>query len=135
METVFYYLPTVGQILIGLYFTYFAIWNIYHWRPTIDVMLEDHIPSPVFFLSLGLSCQIILGVMIMCNIHIKIAALLLIIFTIFSLLMFHPFWKFKGDRKKHHMAKFIDNLTMNLGALILLLNMITPITNLSDLLS
>lgn len=135
MDALFYYLPTLGHILIGLYFVYFGVWNIYHWRPTIDVMLEDHIPSPVFFLSIGLSCQIILGVMIMCNIHIKIAALLLIILTVFSVFMFHPFWKFKGDRKKHHLSQFVDNVTIIIGTLILLINNVAPISSFRDFLS
>jgi len=34
----------------------------------------------------------------------------------------HPFWKFKGEIKKQHMALFITNLTLGLGALVLLLN-------------
>jgi uncharacterized membrane protein YphA (DoxX/SURF4 family) len=135
MNALFYYLPSLGHILIGLYFAYFGIWNIYHWRPTIDVMLEDHIPSPVFFLSIGLSCQIILGVMIICNIYIKIAALLLIALTFFSLFMFHPFWKYKGERKKHHMSQFANNVTITIGSLVLLLNNVTPINNSGDFLS
>lgn len=133
MNTLLSLLPTFGHVLIGFYFVFFGIWNIYHWRPTIDIMLEDRIPSPIFFMSIGVSCQIFLGVMVMCNIHVKLAALLLIIFILFSTFIFHPFWKYTGERRKYHMNKFMDNLTVTLGGLILLINMITPVSNISDL--
>jgi uncharacterized membrane protein YphA (DoxX/SURF4 family) len=124
MNTLLALLPTLGQGLIGFYFVFFGVWNIYHWRPTIDIMLQDRIPSPIFFMSIGVSCQIILGLMVMCS--IKLAALILIFFTLFSVFIFHPFWKYTGERKKYHMTKFIDNLTVTMGALILLLNNIMP---------
>lgn len=121
MNTMTAFLPVFGHFLIGLYFVFFGVWNIYHWRPTIDIMLQDHIPSPIFLMSIGTSCQIILGVMIMCNIYIRLAALLLIVFTVFSSLVFHPFWNYSGEKKKYQMSKFIDNLTITMGALILLI--------------
>jgi len=135
MNTILSLLPAFGHFLIGFYFVFFGVWNIYHWRPTIDIMLEDRIPSPIFCMSIGISCQIILGVMVMCNIHIKLAALLLIIFILFSIFIFHPFWKYTGEKKKNHMNKFMDNITVTLGALILLLNIITPMSNISDILT
>jgi putative oxidoreductase len=135
MNAILSSLPVLGHVLIGLYFVFFGIWNIYHWRPTIDVMLEDKIPSPILLMSIGVSCQIILGAIIMSNIQIKIAALLLIVFTLFSVFMFHPFWKYKSDKRKYHMNKFADNLTVTMGALILLLNNIEPLSQISDLLN
>ena len=134
MNTLLPCLPTIGHILIGLYFTFFGIWNIYHWKPTIDVMLADRIPSPLLLLSIGISWQIILGVMIMCNIYVKLAALMLIPFTLVSIFMFHPFWKYTGEKRKLHFSTFITNLTVTMGTLIVLLNTVTPLSNISDLL-
>ena len=135
MNTLLSLLPTFGHFLIGFYFVFFGIWNIYHWRPTIDIMLEDRIPSPIFFMSVGICIQVILGVMIMSNVLVKLSALLLIVFILCSVFIFHPFWKYSGEKKKNHMNKFIDNLTVTLGALVLLLNTITPISSLSDFLT
>ena len=134
MNTLLSLLPTFSHLFIGFYFVFFGVWNIYHWRPTIDIMLEDRIPSPIFFMSVGICIQIILGAMIMCGIHVKLAALLLIIFILFSIFIFHPFWKYTGEKKKNHMNKFIDNMTVTLGALILLLNIITPVNNITEFL-
>lgn len=114
---------TLSQILIGFYFTFFGFWNIYHWKPMIEVMVQKKIPSPLFLLSIAIGWQIICGVMIMFGIYIKLAALLLAPFTVAIVFILHPFWDFKGELRKQHMALFITNFTMTLGALFLLLSM------------
>lgn len=134
-ESILLYLPIIGRILVGLYFAFFGIWNIYHWRPSIEIMLQKQIPHPYLILTLGIAWQSILGVMIICNIHTKIAAILLIPFCLTSITIFHPFWYHKGELRRMHLARFIDNTTVTIGSLLLLLNTSTPLTNWSDLLS
>ncbi len=111
----------LSHLLIGFYFTFFGVWNIYHWKPITEVMLEKKIPSPLLLLSIAIGWQIICGVMIMSGILIKLAAFLLIPFTVLIILMLHSYWDYKGELRKQHMALFITNFTMSLGALILLL--------------
>lgn len=108
----------LSQLLIGFYFTFFGLWNIYHWRPMIMIMVEKNIPSPLFLLSIAIGWQIICGIMIMCGLFVKLAALLLVPFTIAIVFILHPFWDFRGELRKQHMALFITNFTMTLGALI-----------------
>jgi uncharacterized membrane protein YphA (DoxX/SURF4 family) len=112
----------LAHFLIGFYFTFFGFWNIYHWAPISEVLLKRKIPSPLFILSIAIAWQIIFGIMIICNVLVSIAALLLIPFTIFIVFILHPFWTFTGELKKQHMALFITNLTISLGALLLLLS-------------
>lgn len=123
---------TLAHILIGFYFTFFGFWNIYHWKPMLDVMNNKGMPSPILLLSIAIGWQIILGVMIMSGFFVKIAALLLIPFSIFIVFILHPFWDFSGELRKQHMALFITNFTMTLGALLLLLNSISPVLRLND---
>ena len=111
----------ISHVLIGFYFTFFGLWNIYHWKPMIEVMLQKRIPSPLFLLSIAIGWQIICGVMIMFSILTKLAALLLIPFTVLIILMLHSYWDYKGELRKQHMALFVTNFTISLGALILLL--------------
>src|SRR5690242_20681697 len=110
----------ISHFLIGFYFTFFGFWNIYHWKPMTEVMLERHIMSPIMLLSIAIGWQIICGVMIMFGILVKLAAILLIPFTICIVFLLHPFWHYHGELRKQHMALFITNLTMSIGALILL---------------
>lgn len=110
----------IAQNLIGFYFTFFGLWNIYHWKPILEVINNRGIPSPIFLLSIAIGWQIILGVMIMSGFFVKIAALLLLPFVFLIVFLLHPFWNFAGELKKQHMALFITNLTVTVGALLLL---------------
>lgn len=121
MNTLHFILLVISHILIGFYFTFFGVWNIYHWKPITEVMLQRKIPSPLLLLSIAIGWQIICGVMIMFGILIKLAAFLLIPFTVLIILMLHSYWNYRGELRKQHMALFITNFTMSLGALMLLL--------------
>lgn len=134
-HTILTFLPQLGHILVGLYFAFFGFWNIYHWRPTIEIMLQRNIPHPYLFLTIGIAWQIFFGVMIMCHIYVKIAAILLMPFCLTAITIFHPFWYHKGESRRMHLAKFIDNTTVTLGSLFLLLANITPLNSWADLLT
>jgi putative oxidoreductase len=114
-------LPILAHILIGCYFIFFGFWNLYHWVPMTQTMIQHKLPSPFFLLSFMIGFQIIAGVMLIFGILIKLTALLLIPFLFALVFLLHPFWKFKGELRKQHMALFTTNLTMCLGALLLLL--------------
>lgn len=134
MENIYMTLPFISHTLIGFYFIFFGIWNVYNWRSTMEVILHRHFPHPWLFLSIGIAWQMIAGFMIVLNVYIKMAALSLIPFTLIAIYLFYPFWKFKAEHRVFHFTLFTANLTMTVGALTLLLNTVTPITQLSDLL-
>lgn len=113
----------IAHSLIGLYFIYFGIWNIYAWAPTIEVMVEKNIPYPFFILSIGIAWQVIAGGMIFFGFLIPVAAIALIPFTIISAFMFHPYWKYRGKLHIESLAVFVANMTITLGVLILLASM------------
>ena len=122
MDSLHSILLLMSHFLIGLYFTFFGLWNIYHWKPITELMLQKKLPSPLFVLSIAIGWQVICGVMIMCGFLVKLAAGLLIPFTVSIVFLLHSFWDFKGELRKQHMALFITNFTISLGALILLLS-------------
>jgi len=111
----------ISHCLIGFYFTFFGLWNIYHWKPISEIMLQKKLPSPLLILSIAIGWQITCGVMIILGFFVKLAALLLIPFTLLIVFLLHSFWDYNGELRKQHMALFITNLTMSLGALIMLL--------------
>ena len=128
-------LPQLGQVLIGLYFTFFGFWNIYHWRPLIEEMLAKKLPSPFLILSISILWQCFSGMMIMFGLYVKVMALSLIPFTILAGFIFHPFWQFKAEHRRLNVSLFVANLTISLGALILLLNTISPLTSTAEFLN
>ncbi len=126
--------PVLGRVLIGLLFLFFGVWNSCHWRPTLDFMHQKKIPLAMPFLWLGIAWQTIMGLLLILGIEVKIAAVLLIPFTVVSVFIFHAFWNFEGEVRRLNMILFIANLTGSLGGLLLLLNTITPIHTMMDLL-
>ncbi len=121
------FLQLLAHYLIGFYFIFFGFWNIYHWTPITEVMIKRNLPSPFFLLSIAIGIQIIAGFMIMSNTWIMLASIVLIFFTFFIVFLLHPFWHFTGELRKQHMALFVTNLTVTLGALLLLTTASKPL--------
>lgn len=130
-----HYLLFLAHTLIGFYFVFAGIWNIYHWVPTMEAMIQKNIPHPWLVLSIGIAWQTVAGILIFLGVFVKLAALTLIPFTIISVLIFHPFWKFRGETRALHMSIFLCNMTMTLGALLLLMNTVTPLMQFTEILS
>ena len=120
MDTLAWIAPLTARTLIGFYFVFFGLWNIYHWTPIIKIMIEDKIPLPLLTLQIGIFCQIVAGAMIMANLFTQIAAILLMPFTVLAVFMFHPFWRHRGETLKLNFSIFMANITVTLGALLLL---------------
>ena len=125
----------IAHVLIGFYFASAGFWNIYHWRPIVESLAQKKIPLPFFILAAGIFWETVAGFMIMFGLYIKIAALLLIPFTIIAVFIFHPFWKDRGEHRALNLSIFLANITMTVSALLLLLNNVTPIIHLADLLN
>ena len=115
-------LPNLAHFMIGSYFAFFGIWNIYHWVPILETMARKNIPHPYLLLPIGIGWQIIAGCMIMFGILAALAAALLIPLTIITICIFHPFWNFKGEARKSNFAIFATNMTVTLGALLLVIS-------------
>lgn len=112
--------PLAGRFLIGMYFVFFGFWNIYHWRPLLNTLIQKSIPLPFILLPLGLFWQITAGIMIVFGSSIKIAALSLALFTLVGAFIFHDYWNQKGEHHRLNKNIFITKLTIILGALLIL---------------
>jgi uncharacterized membrane protein YphA (DoxX/SURF4 family) len=123
----------IAQMLIGFYFVFYGFWNIYHWRPVIEALTQRNIPIPFLILAAGIFWQTVAGLMIMCGLYVKIAALILIPFSIISVFIFHPFWHYRGEHRALNLNIFLASLTLSLGSLLLLLHGILPIVSINNL--
>ena len=113
--------PTIGRILIGFYFFFFVFWNSYHATDALAVMRQVKIPFPIFVFVTGLTLQGVTGLLIVFNIFVSVSAVLLIFFDIFATFIFHRFWTMNGALRTLNTIIFIGNLTVTLGALLLLI--------------
>jgi len=122
MDSLLPLLQMLSHLLIGSFFVFFGFWNIYHWSPIVQVMIQTRIPMPWLMLAIGIAWQVVAGFLIILGIFVKLAALSLIPFTIIAVFMFHPFWKHRGEQRVLYLTIFVTNLTIALGALLLLIN-------------
>ena len=132
MNTLFLSLPAIAHLLIGFYFIFFGFWNVYHWFPTMEAMAKRGVPHPYIVLPVAILWQTIAGALIIAGLFVKLAAVSLIVFTLISIIGAHPFWQFRGEHRIIHFKFFAVNLTVVIGALILL---VWPMTQVSDFLS
>jgi len=121
MASVFQFLPILARVLIGSYFLFFGLWNIYHWTPVLKVMMEDNIPCPWLALQVGILFQVVAGGMIATGMFVEMTAAVLIPLMVMAAFIFHPFWKRRGELFRLHFVLFMATLTISLGALLLLI--------------
>jgi uncharacterized membrane protein YphA (DoxX/SURF4 family) len=110
-----------AHTLIGLYFVFFGVWNIYHWFSILECLSRRDIPHPYLWLSVAIVWEILAGMLIILGIFVKIAAFSLVPFVFLSIWMFYDFWNHTGDKKKFSIVMLVSNLTIALGALCLLM--------------
>lgn len=132
MELLLANLPNLARILVGLYFAFYGFWNIYHWTPIITAMNKDEIPHPYLILPVGILWQFIFGFMIMINLYAKLAAACLLPFVMLAIIIFHPFWRYKGELKILNFACFSSNLLLASASLLFIIG---PLRSLADLLT
>jgi uncharacterized membrane protein YphA (DoxX/SURF4 family) len=121
MNTFYPILPFLAHTLIGCYFIFLGVWNIYHWFSTLECMSRRDIPHPYLWLSIVILWQSIAGILIVLGVFIKLAALTLIPLVFITLWMLYDFWNHSGDKRKGSQMMFATHITIILGALILLL--------------
>jgi len=121
MDMILLTAPAIGSALIGFYFVFFGIWNACHWQATRDLMQVKKIPFPALSLTIGIILETLAGACLIAGFYTQLAALLLIPFTVLSIFIFHQFWTYEGELRQLNMVIFIVNITVTLGALLLLL--------------
>lgn len=111
-----------GRSLIGLYFVFFGLWNIKNWRPTLDCMIQKKLPAPQVLLIAGIGCELLFGLFLILGFGVQLAAMMLTLFTLISICIFHGFWNLEnGEIRRLNMIIFVTNVTMTLGGLLLLI--------------
>lgn len=130
----------LGRVFISLLFILSAIHKIIDWQESehglMNFLLDwqsyasfsaglqnflgyvlDWIPVLLVFL---ITLQLAGGVLLFLGIKIRLAASFLVIFLIFSLILFHPFWFFSGLKKQIELNLFLKDLAIMGGLLYVL---------------
>ena len=115
-------LSYIAHFLIGFFFIYFGFSNFQQRTIIIEIMSKKSVPFASLVFYLGILTQTLCGLLIILNTMVLFAAIILIIFDIVAVLLFHQFWTLEGELRRLNLIIFITNLTIVLGALIILID-------------
>lgn len=110
----------LGRIFVGLLFIYACSSNILHWHNLVPIAKQKFMLFPKICLIIGITWQLLGGLMIIFGWQVKIAALSLVIFTILAPLLFHAFWQEQGIIRNLHRIILTTHYTATIGGLLLL---------------
>jgi len=85
-------------------------------------MSKKSVPFASLVFYLGILTQTLCGLLIILNTMVLFAAIILIIFDIVAVLLFHQFWTLEGELRRLNLIIFITNLTVVLGTLLILID-------------
>ena len=110
----------VGRSLLGLYFLGPGLAKIFNYSNYVAVMQENQVPLTLVALPVVILIQVIGGIMLIINLHVKFSALALFITTIPINIYIHDFWTLtEGISKAHETQNFVKNLGICAGLLLL----------------
>lgn len=76
---------TIGRLAVALLFLSSVVAHLANWQ---DAVVQMPLPLPAFFLAVGLSIEAIGGLLILLGVRVRLAAGLLITFTLIATLLF-----------------------------------------------
>lgn len=115
-------LSYIAHFLIGFFFIYFGFSNFQQRTIIIEIMSKKSVPFASLVFYLGILTQTLCGLLIILNTMVLFAAIILIIFDIVAVLLFHQFWTLEGELRRLNLIIFITNLTVVLGTLLILID-------------
>lgn len=113
-----------GQLLIGLFFVFMAIYNFTNRNNFHKSLKTKHLKLyvPMWILGIAVLLEFLGGIGVAIGFFQKISAIYLICFTLVVSFWLHPFWTFKGRDFWKHLNICASNVAV-IGGLLLILFM------------
>tara|TARA_R110000868_G_scaffold96162_2_gene264622 strand:+ start:37133 stop:37510 length:378 start_codon:yes stop_codon:yes gene_type:complete len=113
-----YYQILVGRVLLGFFFVAVGILNIIGWDSNINILYANYFPMPELLLGTAIAAEIILGLFVAIGMFHQVAALLLILFTIFVAPIYLDFWNLSGPAMIATLVQFLSDIAV-IGGLLM----------------
>ena len=110
---------TIGRILLGVYFLLPGIMKIVEWDRHISLMQHHDIGYTAPLLLIATGANILLGVLLMANQQVRLAAYGCVAYIVVINFTLHDFWNFEGMEGAHELQNFVKNLGILAGLLVL----------------
>lgn len=101
-----------ARLLLGGAFAFAGLRNIVNRKLLTSLIGARGMPLPAITLWLGITLQIIAGVMIICGIQVSLAALILLAFLLAATPMFNNFWDHHGLDRANRINGFVANIAI-----------------------
>lgn len=111
-------LIAVGRFLLGGYFVFSGVRNIFNFATHTEVLNKKGIPYPLLALLAALAVTIVGGAMVALGFWPAIGAIGLVAFTVAANLLYHDFWNYSGEERMSHLNSVLTNLAL-IGGLLL----------------
>jgi putative oxidoreductase len=110
----------LGRLLLALIFIISGFNKVMGWPGVVGAVEAKGLPIPLLFGAGAVLAELGGGLLVALGFKARFGALVLIIFTIVTTLVFHNFWAFEGPDRQVQMINFMKNLSMTGGLLLVL---------------
>jgi putative oxidoreductase len=110
----------VGRLLLALIFIISGFNKVMGWPGVVGAVEAKGLPIPLLFGAGAIVAELGGGLLVALGFKARFGALVLIVFTIVTTVVFHNYWAFEGPDRQVQMINFMKNLSMTGGLLLVL---------------
>jgi len=110
----------LGRVLLALIFIMSGYGNITGWPGVVGAVEAKGLPIPMLFGAGAILAELGGGLLVALGFKARLGALMLIIFTVVTTIVFHNFWAYEGPDRQMQIINFMKNLSMTGGLLLIL---------------
>jgi putative oxidoreductase len=110
----------LGRVLLALIFIMSGYGKITGWPGVVGAVEAKGLPIPMLFGAGAILAELGGGLLVALGFKARLGALMLIIFTVVTTIVFHNFWAYEGPDRQMQMINFMKNLSMTGGLLLVL---------------
>ena len=112
----------LGRVAIAAVFIPSGFTKLLHLEGFIASMDGRGVPFAWLLAPLGALIEFLAGIAVVVGLNVRIASLLMILFTVAATLIAHRFWEFQGAARQTQQTQFFKNLAIVGGFVFLMVN-------------
>lgn len=109
-----------AKVVLTSFFWIAGLFGVFNFKVIVQEMVDVNLPSPPIFAVATIACQLIGSALVITNIAGLgwLGAGALAVFTILTIPIGHPFWKFEEPKRTHEFHIVLEHVTV-VGGLML----------------
>lgn len=111
-----------ARTLMMLLFVNFGFEKLVDFQGTVGYMTHINLPLPTMAAAIAVMMEFFAGIAIILGFYTRPIALLLVLYTLGTTLIGHPFWKFTDQAHMINEINFFKNISIMGGLLLLALS-------------